>query len=144
MEFFSIKRLNDREYELIKKHLSNTHPERKHITNKREYNIYEIAHMLMRICAHYKCSEFVIEKLDIKAEDCGRGKRYNKLVNNQWLRTAFVDNLKKLAKISNIGLLEVVPEYSSFIGNFLFRDENLPDMCLAALELSRRGYEFFH
>ena len=98
----------------------------------------------MRICAHYKCSEFVIEKLDIKAEDCGRGKRYNKLVNNQWLRTAFVDNLKKLAKISNIGLLEVVPEYSSFIGNFLFRDENLPDMCLAALELSRRGYEFFH
>ena len=141
---FSIKKLNDREYELMKKHLPNTHPERKHITNKREYDVYEIAHMLMRICAHYKCSAFVIEKLDIKAEDCGRGKRYNKLVNNQWLRTAFVDSLKKLDKITNIRLLEIIPEYSSFVGNFLFRDENLPDMCLAALELSRRGYEFFH
>ena len=141
---FSMKQLNDKECEFIKRHISNTNPERKHITNKRKFNIYEIAHMLMRICVHYRCSMFVLEKLDINAKDCGKGKRFNKLVNNQWLRTPFVDNLKKLSKISNVRLLEVVPDYSSFNGNFLFRDENLPDMCLAALELSRRGYEFYH
>jgi hypothetical protein len=98
----------------------------------------------MNICVHYRCSIFSFEKLDIKSEDCGRGKRYNKLVNNQWLRTAFVNNLKKLAQIFNIRIVEVAPEYSSFIGNFIFRDENLPDMCLASVELSRRCYEFFH
>jgi hypothetical protein len=41
-------------------------------------------------------------------------------------------------------LLEVKPEYSSFIGNFLFRSLNKPDMVLASIELSRRGYEYFN
>ena len=40
--------------------------------------------------------------------------------------------------------MEVKPEYSSFIGNFLFRSLNLPDMILASIELSRRGYEYFN
>ena len=33
-------------------------------------------------------------------------------------------------------------EYSSFIGNFLYRSINLPDPVLASIEISRRGYEF--
>jgi len=41
-------------------------------------------------------------------------------------------------------LLEVKPEYSSFIGNFLFRSLNKPDMVLASIEISRRGYEYFN
>ena len=41
-------------------------------------------------------------------------------------------------------MLEVKPEYSSFIGNFLFRSLNLPDMVLASIEISRRGYEYFN
>jgi hypothetical protein len=43
-----------------------------------------------------------------------------------------------------IKLLEVKPEYSSFIGNFLFRSLNLPDMILASIEISRRGYEYYN
>ena len=34
------------------------------------------------------------------------------------------------------------PNYSSFVGNFLFRDLNLPDMTLASIEIGRRCYEF--
>ena len=35
------------------------------------------------------------------------------------------------------------PEYSSFIGNFLYRHvTNMPDMVLASIEIGRRGYEF--
>ena len=30
--------------------------------------------------------------------------------------------------------------YTSVNGNFIFRDTGLPDMCLAALEMSRRAY----
>lgn len=39
----------------------------------------------------------------------------------------------------------VKPEYSSFIGNFLYRslDLNLPDMCLSSIEIGRRAYEFY-
>ena len=34
------------------------------------------------------------------------------------------------------------PNYSSFVGNFLFRDLNLPDMTLASIEIGRRCYEY--
>jgi hypothetical protein len=36
----------------------------------------------------------------------------------------------------------VTPNYSSFIGNFLFRNLKLPDMVLSSIEISRRTYEF--
>lgn len=38
--------------------------------------------------------------------------------------------------------LKVMPQYSSFIGNFLYRSLNLPDPILASIEIGRRGYEF--
>jgi len=35
-----------------------------------------------------------------------------------------------------------MPNYSSFVGNFLFRRLDMPDMCLSAFEIGRRAYEF--
>ena len=55
-----------------------------------------------------------------------------------------VNNLKKRCVIYGLKLFEVQPNYSSFIGNFLFRDLNLPDMVLASIEISRRCYEFYN
>ena len=34
--------------------------------------------------------------------------------------------------------------YSSFVGNLVYRNEKLPDMCLSSIEISRRGYEWNH
>ena len=34
--------------------------------------------------------------------------------------------------------------YSSFLGNLIYREEKLPDSCLASIEIGRRGYEFYH
>ena len=34
--------------------------------------------------------------------------------------------------------------YSSFVGNLVYRNEELPDMCLSSIEISRRGYEWNH
>ena len=73
-----------------------------------------------------------------------KGKNYNELCNNSWLRNTFVNNITKRCKILGIDILKVKPEYSSFIGNFLYRELNLPDMILASIEISRRGYEFFN
>ena len=44
--------------------------------------------------------------------------------------------------MDDIKFLKVIPSYSSFIGNFLYRGLNLPDPILASIELGRRGYEF--
>ena len=55
-----------------------------------------------------------------------------------------MNNLTKRCNIHNITLLKVKPEYSSFIGNFLYRSLNLPDMVLASIEIGRRGYEFYN
>ena len=80
----------------------------------------------------------------MKSSDKELGKHYNKLVNNSWNRNQFINNLTKRCNIFNIKLLKVKPEYSSFIGNFLYRSLNLPDMILASIELGRRGYEFYN
>ena len=40
--------------------------------------------------------------------------------------------------------MEVLPQYSSFVGNIIFRSLDKPDMVLSSIELSRRGYEFKH
>lgn len=53
-----------------------------------------------------------------------------------------VNNLTKRCNIYKIKLLKIFPEYSSFIGNFLYRHLNLPDMILSSIELGRRAYEF--
>ena len=55
-----------------------------------------------------------------------------------------MNNLTKRCNIHNIKLLKVKSEYSSFIGNFLYRHLNLPDMVLASIEIGRRGYEFYN
>ena len=85
-----------------------------------------------------------MENLSIESSDKGKGKFFNKLCNNDWLRTALRNNLLKRCNLFGIKFLEVRPEYSSFIGNFLFRNLNLPDMILASIELSRRAFEFYN
>ena len=93
---------------------------------------------------YYKCQLISIEDLNIKSKDLDKGKRFNKLVNNSWCRNTFVNNLIKRCNIFNIKLLKVKPEDRSFIGNFLYRSLNLPDMILASIEIGRRGYQFYN
>lgn len=85
---------------------------------------------------------FGLEELDIKSKDTTRGKNYNKLVNNVWNRNKLINNIKKRCDIYSIRVILAKPNYSSFVGNFLFRDLKLPDMTLASIEIGRRCYEF--
>ena len=55
-----------------------------------------------------------------------------------------MNQIKKVCKLDKIKVLEVVPNYSSFIGNLVYRDEKLFDPVLSSIEISRRGYEFVH
>lgn len=138
----SIKQLNDKELAL--KGYSSESKERKYITNKRNYETIQIVKNLINKAIYYKVQLFSIEDLNIESKDSGKGKKFNRLVNNQWSRNSFINNLEKRCNIFGIKLLKVKPEYSSFIGNFLFRSVNLPDPILSSIEISRRCYEFYN
>ena len=55
-----------------------------------------------------------------------------------------MNQIKKVCKLDKIKVLEVAPNYSSFIGNLVYRDKKLFDPVLSSIEISRRGYEFVH
>ena len=141
---YSIKDLNDKDLDLKGKHYSSDSKERIYLTNKRNYEILQIAKNIINKAIYYKCQMVSIEDLKITSDDKNKGKKFNKLVNNLWNRNVLVGNLTKRCNIFNIKLLKVKPEYSSFIGNFLYRSLNLPDMILASIELGRRAYEFYN
>lgn len=136
----SIKELNDIDFNLEGK--SSDSKERIYINNKRKFETYEISKLLVNTAKYYKCEVFGLEELNIKSKDTTRGKHYNKLINNIWNRTKLVNNIKKRCNIYSIRVMEAKPNYSSFVGNFLFRDLNLPDMILASIEIGRRCYEY--
>ena len=136
----SIKDLNDIDFGL--KNKSSDSKERIYINNKRTFETYEISKLLVNTAKYYRCEVFGLEELNIKSKDTTRGKYYNKLVNNVWNRNKLVNNIKKRCNIYSIRVMTAKPNYSSFVGNFLFRDLNLPDMTLASIEIGRRCYEF--
>ena len=141
---YSIKHLNDLDFNLKGKGFNSSSKERIYLSNKRQYEILEISKNLINKAIYYRCSIFSMEDLSIKSSDKENGKHFNKLVNNLWCRNLLVNNISKRCNIFKIKLLKVKPEYSSFIGNFLFRSLDLPDMVLSSIEISRRAYEFYN
>lgn len=136
---FSLKPLND--YRDSKPVASNS-DFHKYITNKRNHEIIHIAKELFSLCRYYHCEVFAIEDLNIKASDKKLGHKFNKLVNNNWNRNLLVNQIRKYINSSSTILVEVQPQYNSYIGNLVFRQEHLPDECLASIEIGRRGFEF--
>ncbi|MBP5784498.1 MAG: hypothetical protein J6W16_02805 [Methanobrevibacter sp.] len=113
-----------------------------YFNNKRKHEIIEVAKDLMNVAKSCQCDLVVVEDLNIKGQDRNKGKNLNRLCNSFFIRNAFVNNLQKRCNIEGIKILKVVPQYSSFIGNFLYRRLNLPDPILSSIEIGRRGYEF--
>ena len=141
-EVLSLKPLNDKDNGLKSKGLNSSSKERTYITNKREYEVIQLAHQIIKQAIYYRCELITIEDLVISPGNLNKGKKLNKLCNNQWCRDRFVRVLEKLCKLSSIKLLKMPANYSSYTGNLCYRKYNLPDMCLSALEIGRRGYEF--
>ena len=139
---YSFKELNDIFKSL--KGLPSTDKKKKWLNNKRNYQIIEVAKNLINKCNYYKVENFVVEDLNIKLVDRDKGKDFNRLCNNTWIRNRFLNNIQKRCKIFNINYLEVKPQYSSFTGNIIFRYLNLPDQVLSSIQISRRSFEFKH
>lgn len=108
--------------------------------NKRDYELTQIAISIAKLCKHYKVEIVGYEKLKIESSDKKKGKRFNKQVNNDWHRGLFVNSLHKWLGLVNCKLVEIVPEYSSYIGCIMY--ENDTDSIAASIELNRRLREY--
>lgn len=108
--------------------------------SKLKTELCEVSKYISDLAAHYKCETVAIEKLKIEPSDKKKGRLFNKLCNNSWKRTTFVNNLTKRLNIYNIRLQEVIAQYSSFIGQFNHPEEI--DSVAAAIEIGRRANLF--
>ena len=116
----------------------------KYFVDKRQYEIYKVAHFLTRKANQYKCEVFALENLSINSKNYEKGRRLNRLINNQWNRNKLINIIRKQCDYFGLYFHEAAPEYSSFIGNILYRSLDLPDYCLASIEISRRAYEYYN
>lgn len=139
---YSLKLLNDKQEELNKLHLPSDDKRKIYLTNKRKHEVMQISKNLINKAIYYECELFSVENLDIKTKDCEKGKKYNRLVNNLWVRDKLLQNLEKRCNIFGIKFMKVIPNYSSFVGNVVFGSLKLADMELASIEIGRRAYEF--
>ena len=115
----------------------------KYFTNKLKHETIAIAHRINGLVDYWKCSKLAVEDLSIKSSDKQKGKAFNRLCNNKWERSLFVNKLKMLAGIHRYELVEVNPAYSSIVGNFAYGSPNTPDMVAASIEIARRAYKKF-
>ena len=143
---FALKLTNKQREELDRKErlelTSKAKIKNAYFNNKRNHEMIEVAKDICNIAKSCQCNIVVVEDLNIKSQDRSKGKKLNRLCNSFFIRNAFINNLNKRCNIVRIKFLKVIPSYSSFIGNFLYRRLNLPDPILASIELGRRGYEF--
>lgn len=131
---------NEKINKIDTKGFASTHKKSKYVTNKRKHEVLQISNFLINKAKHYRCSKFIIEDLSISNKNHQKGKRFNKLINNQWCREIFTKNLQKHCGIYNIEFVKVNPAYSSFVGNLVY---DYPDPICSAIELGRRGYKKF-
>ena len=106
---YSIKTINDKDFNLKGKSISSDDPKRIYLSNKRQHEILEISKNLINKALYYRCQIFSMEDLSIKSSDKENGKRFNKLINNCWCRNILVNNLTKRCNIFKIKLLKVKP-----------------------------------
>ena len=106
-------------------------------TTKKHFETYEIAKFLVDKANHLKCSKFAIEDLSVGYKNHGKGRVFNKTVNNDWIRTKLINSLKKRCFIAQIKFVEVNPAYTSVIGGTLY--PSYPDPISPTFEIARRA-----
>ena len=108
--------------------------------DKKKYELVQVAKSICNLVRGYNVEYVGFEKLKIKSKNNGKGKRFNKQVNNDWCREWFVNSLKKHLTLIDCKYQELVAKYSSFIGTICYPEDT--DSVGASLELNRRLRKF--
>ena len=107
---------------------------------KRRHELSIIAKKVWLLARHYQAAAVVTERLRFSPKDYRRGRRFNRLVNQVWMRRGFLEPFERRLLVHSIPVLEVDPAYSSKIGNVLWAGQlRIPDPACAAVEVGRRA-----
>ena len=119
--------------------LASDDPRSKALNNKRRHELALIAKEVALLARHHRAAAAVTERLTLGAKDHGKGRRFNRLLNQCWFRSGLLQPLLRRLEEAGIKHAVVNPAYSSLIGNKIWADSmNIPDPACAALELGRR------
>ena len=105
-------------------------------TNKSNYELNVLSRKLVRIAKWYQCDKISLEDLLIQAQNQGKGRANNKLINNNWNRNLVINKIKSFGKEMGIDVVQVNAAYSSTIGNLIY---DYFDPISSSLEIARRG-----
>jgi len=107
---------------------------------KRRYELAIQAKKMELLAKHYRVSAAVTERLAIGPKDHGKGKWFNRLINQVWFRRGLLEPMTRRLAAAGVTHLEVNPAYSSKLGNALWADLlRIPDPACAAVEIGRRA-----
>lgn len=135
-EIFDFKRFSELDKRKNYKSKQDKVKWRSHLNSKRKHEVLQVAKRIAKQCAHYQVSDFVIEDLNIKSKDHGKGRSFNKLCNNSWQRRLLASNLRKRMNLMKIRFHEVYAGYSSIKG--VLENENKVDSIASAIEIGNR------
>lgn len=118
--------------------VSSSSKKQKWQNNKRRYELTMIVKRLFTLAKHYKCSQFIMEDLNLgKAEATNsNSKEFRRQVNFLWNRTLIEMIIQRRCNETGIDLVKVNPIYTSFIGNMR---HPYVDATNASIEIGRRG-----
>lgn len=106
--------------------------------DKVKHEVFEISKKIFNLFKSYNCKFIFVEDLTIKSNNHNKGTKFNRNINNKWIRNDFIINLEKRIKSIDGYLYKVNSVYTSFIGNLIY---NYDDCINASLEVGRRGFE---
>src|ERR1017187_7615384 len=108
--------------------------------NKRRYELAVLAKKVAFLATHHRVCAAARERLVLGPGDHGKGRRFNRLINQVWFRRGLLEPLTRRLAAAGIAQIEVNPAYSSKLGNHLWADLlRIPDPACAAVELGRRA-----
>ena len=135
----SILEFNGNDYKVIYNSFIDLYENNKLYKNKKDYNLIMISKQIIQLMKSYHVKNISLEDLTMKSKNHNKGKKYNKLCNNDWNRNLFVNNLIKRCGIEGINVYNINPAYTSVIGNLKY---DYCDPVNASIEVARRGYQF--
>lgn len=110
----------------------------KQTSAKKRYELTQINKHIINLCKSYQVETVCLEELNMQSGNKGLGRRFNKLLNNDWNRNYMVNNLIKWLNVNSIKHLMVNPFYTSFIGQIKNMEDY--DSVSASKEVAYRGY----
>ena len=120
-----------------KKGYASNSNEKKYLTNKKRHEVLELAHYFIKQAKALHVEAIAIENLKGMRAASG-SKHFNRSVNLDFKRRLFRDALEKLCAINNIRFVEILPQYTSFMGCVVYGSV-LPDPLSAAAQVADAG-----